>query len=91
MYANALQNLYLISINVTNKLKEKFFHEYVPEVLDVSLKLILFRRMGWLIPIGVAKFERDSSGKIKCIVDTSSTTGKDRAHEQCEPYHQSTQ
>ncbi|KAJ5887783.1 hypothetical protein N7495_007824 [Penicillium taxi] len=29
-----LQNLYLISINVTNKLKEKFFHEYVPEVLD---------------------------------------------------------
>ena len=30
------QNLYLISINVTNKLKERFFHEYVPEVLDVS-------------------------------------------------------
>lgn len=29
------QNLYLISINVTNKLKEKFYHEYVPEVLDV--------------------------------------------------------
>ncbi|KAJ5584602.1 Fps/Fes/Fer/CIP4 homology [Penicillium hispanicum] len=28
------ENLYLISINVTNKLKEKFFHEYVPEVLD---------------------------------------------------------
>lgn len=31
-----MQNLYLISINVTNKLKEKFFHEYVPDVLDVS-------------------------------------------------------
>ena len=29
------QNLYLISINVTNKLKEKFYHEYVPEVIDV--------------------------------------------------------
>ncbi|KAJ5240188.1 hypothetical protein N7468_004807 [Penicillium chermesinum] len=31
---NNYKNLYLISINVTNKLKEKFFHEYVPEVLD---------------------------------------------------------
>jgi len=31
------QNLYLISINVTNKLKEKFYHEYVPEVIDVRL------------------------------------------------------
>ena len=30
------QNLYLISINVTNKLKEKFYHEYVPEVIDVG-------------------------------------------------------
>lgn len=29
------QNLYLIGINVTNKLKEKFYHEYVPEVVDV--------------------------------------------------------
>ncbi|GLI74628.1 protein BZZ1 [Penicillium ochrochloron] len=31
---NNYKNLYLISINVTNKLKEKFYHEYVPEVLD---------------------------------------------------------
>ncbi|KAJ5819940.1 hypothetical protein N7474_005531 [Penicillium riverlandense] len=31
---NNYKNLYLININVTNKLKEKFFHEYVPEVLD---------------------------------------------------------
>ncbi|KAJ5916135.1 hypothetical protein N7504_000150 [Penicillium tannophilum] len=31
---NNYKNLYLLSINVTNKLKEKFFHEYVPEVLD---------------------------------------------------------
>lgn len=35
--ADATQNLYLISINVTNKMKEKYFHEYVPEVLNVSL------------------------------------------------------
>ncbi|OJJ42853.1 hypothetical protein ASPZODRAFT_76097 [Penicilliopsis zonata CBS 506.65] len=27
-------NTYLISINVTNKLRERFYHEYVPEVLD---------------------------------------------------------
>ncbi|KAL6230275.1 hypothetical protein BDW75DRAFT_234515 [Aspergillus navahoensis] len=31
---NNVKNTYLISINVTNKLKEKFFHEYVPELLD---------------------------------------------------------
>ncbi|KAJ5306410.1 hypothetical protein PENANT_c017G05419 [Penicillium antarcticum] len=31
---NNYKNLYLISINVTNKLKEKFYHEYVPEILD---------------------------------------------------------
>ncbi|CAI7610007.1 unnamed protein product [Penicillium pancosmium] len=31
---NNYKNLYLISINVTNKLKERFFHEYVPEVLN---------------------------------------------------------
>ncbi|KAJ5103947.1 hypothetical protein N7532_004476 [Penicillium argentinense] len=29
-----LENLYLISINVTNKQKERFFHEYVPEILN---------------------------------------------------------
>jgi formin-binding protein 1 len=29
------QNTYLIGINVANKLKEQFYHEYVPEVLDV--------------------------------------------------------
>jgi hypothetical protein len=29
------QNTYLISLSVTNKLKERFYHEYVPELLDV--------------------------------------------------------
>jgi len=32
------QNTYLISINITNKLKERFYHEYVPELLDVSFE-----------------------------------------------------
>ncbi|KAF3491083.1 uncharacterized protein GIQ15_00600 [Arthroderma uncinatum] len=31
---NNVKNTYLIAINVTNKLKEKYYHEYVPEVLD---------------------------------------------------------
>ena len=31
------QNSYLIHINVTNKQKEKYHHEYVPELLDVRL------------------------------------------------------
>lgn len=29
------KNTYLISINVTNKQKERYYHEYVPELLDV--------------------------------------------------------
>ncbi|KAE8353214.1 hypothetical protein BDV28DRAFT_133553 [Aspergillus coremiiformis] len=31
---NNVKNTYLISINVTNKLKERFYHGYVPELLD---------------------------------------------------------
>ncbi|KAK2737382.1 hypothetical protein FQN57_007561 [Myotisia sp. PD_48] len=31
---NNVKNTYLICINVTNKLKEKYYHEYVPELLD---------------------------------------------------------
>lgn len=31
-----VKNTYIITINVTNKQKEKYYHEYVPELLDVS-------------------------------------------------------
>lgn len=31
---NNIKNTYLIGINVTNKLKECYYHEYVPELLD---------------------------------------------------------
>jgi hypothetical protein len=31
-----VQNTYIISINVTNKQKEMYYHEYVPELLDVG-------------------------------------------------------
>lgn len=33
------KNTYLITINVTNKQKERYYHEYVPELLDVRLIL----------------------------------------------------
>ena len=31
---NNVKNSYLIAVNVTNKQKEKYYHEYVPEVID---------------------------------------------------------
>lgn len=31
------KNTYLIAINVTNKQKERYYHDYVPDLLDVSL------------------------------------------------------
>ena len=36
-----VKNTYLISINVTNKQKEMYYHEYVPELLDVSCAIDL--------------------------------------------------
>ena len=32
---NSEQNTYVITINVTNKQKAMYYHEYVPELLDV--------------------------------------------------------
>lgn len=34
MEMNNVKNTYLIGINVTNKLKECYYHEYIPELLD---------------------------------------------------------
>ena len=34
MDMNNVKNTYLIGINVTNKLKERYYHEYVPDLLD---------------------------------------------------------
>lgn len=31
---NEAQNTYIISINVTNKQKERYYHDYIPELLD---------------------------------------------------------
>lgn len=38
------QNTYIISINVTNKQKEMYYHQYVPELLDVRIHSKIPRR-----------------------------------------------
>ncbi|KAI1091017.1 FCH-domain-containing protein [Rostrohypoxylon terebratum] len=40
---NNVKNTYLIAISVTNKQKEKYYHEYIPEVLDSLQDLAEFR------------------------------------------------
>ncbi|KAH6697171.1 BZZ1 protein [Plectosphaerella plurivora] len=40
---NNAKNTYLIAINVTNKLKEQYYHEYIPEVMDSLQDLSEFR------------------------------------------------
>ncbi len=42
---NNVKNTYLIAINVTNKLKERYYHEYVPELLDSLQDLSEFRTL----------------------------------------------
>ncbi|KAL2190872.1 FCH-domain-containing protein [Thermothelomyces heterothallicus CBS 203.75] len=40
---NNVKNTYLIAINVTNKQKEKYYHEYLPELMDSLQDLSEFR------------------------------------------------
>jgi formin-binding protein 1 len=40
---NNAKNTYLIGINVTNKQKERYYHEYVPELMDSLQDLAEFR------------------------------------------------
>ena len=42
---NNVKNTYLIAINVTNKQKEKYYHDYVPELLDSLQDLSEFRTL----------------------------------------------
>ncbi|KAI1331720.1 hypothetical protein F5Y16DRAFT_359083 [Xylariaceae sp. FL0255] len=42
---NNAKNTYLIAINVTNKQKEKYYHEYVPELMDSLQDLSEFRTL----------------------------------------------
>ncbi|KAL2817273.1 hypothetical protein BDW59DRAFT_152725 [Aspergillus cavernicola] len=64
MEMNNVKNTYLISINVTNKLKERFYHEYVPELLDglQDLNEIRVRRLNALWSLA-AQLEKSSLTK----------------------------
>ncbi|KAI0202076.1 hypothetical protein F4808DRAFT_423453 [Astrocystis sublimbata] len=42
---NNMKNTYLIAINVTNKQKEKYYHEFIPEVMDSLQDLSEFKTM----------------------------------------------
>ena len=42
---NNMKNTYLITINVTNKQKEKYYHEYLPELMDSLQDLSEFKTM----------------------------------------------
>ncbi|KAL2802713.1 hypothetical protein BJX63DRAFT_99833 [Aspergillus granulosus] len=61
---NNVKNTYLISISVTNKLKEKFYHEYVPELLDglQDLNETRVSRLNALWSLA-AQLEKQSLGK----------------------------
>ncbi|KAM5352670.1 hypothetical protein ACJ41O_005392 [Fusarium nematophilum] len=51
---NNAKNTYIIAINVTNKQKEKYYHEYVPEVMDSLQDLSEFRTTKLNLLWGVA-------------------------------------
>ncbi|KAK0728660.1 hypothetical protein B0T26DRAFT_738938 [Lasiosphaeria miniovina] len=42
---NNMKNTYIIAVNVTNKHKEKYYHEYLPEVMDSLQDLSEFRTL----------------------------------------------
>lgn len=48
-----MQNTYLIAINVTNKQKERYYHEYVPELLDVRSRHLIV----WLVYMMLTLFQ----------------------------------
>ncbi|KAK3945987.1 hypothetical protein QBC46DRAFT_370518 [Diplogelasinospora grovesii] len=66
---NNVKNSYLITINVTNKQKEKYYHEYVPELMDSLQDLSEFRTLKlnglWSLAAELeAGMLRSSSGHI---------------------------
>ncbi|TPX13271.1 uncharacterized protein E0L32_006244 [Thyridium curvatum] len=42
---NNVKNTYIIAINITNKQKEKYYHDYIPEVMDSLQDLSEFRTL----------------------------------------------
>lgn len=62
---NNMKNTYLISIDVTNKLKEKYYYEYVPELLD-SLQDLNETRVSKLNSIWILAAQLEKSLLSKC-------------------------
>ncbi|KAK2802211.1 hypothetical protein FQN51_004893 [Onygenales sp. PD_10] len=62
---NNVKNTYLISINVTNKLKEKYYYEYVPELLD-GLQDLNETRVSKLNSIWTLAAQLEKSTLTKC-------------------------
>ena len=66
---NNVKNTYLISINVTNKQKEKYYYEYLPELMDSLQDLSEFRTLKlnglWTLASQLeASMLQQSSGQI---------------------------
>ncbi|KAJ4306219.1 Protein BZZ1 [Collariella sp. IMI 366227] len=66
---NNVKNTYLIAINVTNKQKEKYYHEYLPEVMDSLQDLSEFRTVKlnglWTLAANLeANMLQQSAGQI---------------------------
>jgi len=67
---NNVKNTYLISINVTNKQKEKYYHEYIPEIMDSLQDLLEFRTIKlnglWSLAAQLeANMLQQSSGQVE--------------------------
>ncbi|PGG97790.1 hypothetical protein AJ79_09088 [Helicocarpus griseus UAMH5409] len=62
---NNVKNTYLISINVTNKLKEKYYYEYIPELLN-GLQDVNETRVSKLNSIWTLAAQLEKSTLAKC-------------------------
>ena len=70
MDMNNVKNTYLICINVTNKQKEKYYHDYVPELMDSLQDLSEFRTIKlndlWTL---AAQLERGMLEQSRSLMD----------------------
>ncbi|PHH88438.1 hypothetical protein CDD83_7519 [Cordyceps sp. RAO-2017] len=67
---NNVKNTYLIAINVTNNHKDRYYHEYVPELMDSLQDLAEFRTLklneAWTL---AARLEADMLQQSQALMD----------------------
>lgn len=68
------QNTYLIDINITNKQKEQYYHEYVPDLLDVRSPIQLYPTFAYVIKTEPARPIRESLPPSEFNMVTRRTT-----------------